>query len=148
MFKRLYQYFTIAFRFTNISLSPSGLPIFHYRLQVYQYFTIAFRFTNISLQYMCTLSADIKFICKSFINRKKREPLISFSGLFHNENIYILHLFSIVSSLMSVLILLLCPFLLITNHLYFVFCLCSWQKNVSIPVSWMISNYIYFSVVA
>ena len=42
-------YFTIAFRFTNISLSPSGLPIFHYPLQVYQYFTIAFRFTNISL---------------------------------------------------------------------------------------------------
>jgi hypothetical protein len=46
---QVYQYFTITFRFTNISLSPSGLPIFHYHLQVYQYFTIPFRFTNISL---------------------------------------------------------------------------------------------------
>ena len=69
-------------------------------------------------QYMCTLSADIKFICKNFINRKKREPLTSFSGLFHNENIYILHLFSIVSSLMSVLIYCYCVLPLIYMNQY------------------------------
>jgi hypothetical protein len=46
--------------------------------------------TNNPYTYVCILSENIKYICKSFGNSKKNKPLASFSGLFCSKDKYIL----------------------------------------------------------